>query len=134
MDLDKHAKVKNVIHSGYQDGQDTPPSTMRHGNGAWNQRTFKDRLIGEIPGAYTQAFSFGDHMDDELVSDEEVENLREGLVAVKFSIDFKHQIRSPWTKALIVKVFGRSVGFNYIHNKLLALWKPAGRLDCVPLG
>ena len=74
-------------------------------------------------------------MEDDLVSDEEVENLREGLVAVKFSRDFKHQIRSPWTRALInVKVFGRSVGFNYIHNKLLALWNPAGRLDCVPLG
>ena len=63
-----------------------------------------------------------------------METLREGLVAVKFSKDFKHQIRSPWTRALIVKVFGCSVGFNYIHNKLLALWKPAGRLDCVPLG
>ena len=128
-------KVKNVVHSGYQDGQDSPPSTARHGNGAWNQTgTFKDRLIGEIPGAYTQAFSFGDHMDDDLVSDEEVDNLREGLVAVKFSKEFKHQIRSPWNKALIVKVFGRSVGFNYLHNKLLALWKPAGRLDCVSLG
>ena len=96
-------KVKNVVHSGYQDGQDLPPSSMRHGNGAWNQTgSFKDRLIGEVLGAYTQAFSFGDHMDDDLVSDEEVENLREGLVAVKFSKDFKHQIRSPWTRALIV--------------------------------
>ena len=37
-------------------------------------------------------------------------------------------------KDLIVKGFGHSVGFNYIHNKLLALWKPAGRLDYVPLG
>ena len=59
-------KVKNVVHSGYQDGQDLPPSSMRHGNGAWNQiGSFKDRLIGEVPGAYTQAFSFGDHMDDD---------------------------------------------------------------------
>ena len=73
-------------------------------------------------------------MEDDLVSYEEVENLCEGLVAVKFSKDFKHQIQSPWTRALIVKVFGRSVGFNYIHNKLLALWKPVGRLDCIPLG
>ena len=72
-------------------------------------------------------------MEDDLESDEEVETLRERLVAVKFSKDFKHQIQNPWTKALIVKVFGRLVGFNYIHNKLLALWKPVGRLDCIPL-
>ena len=30
-------KVKNVVHAGYQDGQDLPSSSMRHGNGAWNQ-------------------------------------------------------------------------------------------------
>ena len=44
----------------------------------------------------------------------EVEALREGLVAMRFSKDFKHQIRSPWTEALIVKVYGRSVGFSFL--------------------
>nr|POE77196.1 hypothetical protein CFP56_33150 [Quercus suber] len=53
---------------------------MRHGNGAWNQaRSFKDRLVSEVPGAYTQAFSFRDHMEDDLESNEEVEALREGV-------------------------------------------------------
>ena len=33
-----------------------------------------------------------------------------------------------------MKVFGRSVGFNFLHNKLFSLRKPAGRLDCVDLG
>ena len=47
-------KVKNVIHAGYQDEQDLPSSSMRHGNGAWNQATsFKDILICEVLGAYT---------------------------------------------------------------------------------
>nr|POE74267.1 hypothetical protein CFP56_52002 [Quercus suber] len=108
---------------------------MRYGNGVWNQtRLFKDRLVGEVLGAYTQAFSLGDHMEDDLESNEEVEALREGLVAVRFSKDFKHQIWSPWTRALIVKVVGWSVGISYIQNKLLSLWKLARRLDCVPLG
>ncbi|KAK9984571.1 hypothetical protein SO802_034096 [Lithocarpus litseifolius] len=73
-------------------------------------------------------------MDEEVVSDEEVENIREGLAAVKFSREFKWQIRTPWSIALIVKVYGRTVGFNFIYNRLLALWKPTGRLDCVGLG
>ena len=68
-------------------------------------------------------------MEDDIESDDEVEALREGLVAVKFSKDLKHKIRSPWTRALIVKVYDRFVGFNFIHNKLLVMWKPAGRLD-----
>ena len=39
----------------------------------------------------------------------------------------------PWSKALIAKVYGRSVGLNFLHNRLIYLWKPAGRLDCVDL-
>nr|POE55708.1 uncharacterized protein CFP56_27744 [Quercus suber] len=72
-------------------------------------------------------------MEDEADLDDEVENLREGLVAVKFSGDFKKRTRTPWSKALIVKVYGRSVGLNFLHNRLLSLWKLAGRLDCVDL-
>ena len=37
--------------------------------------TFKDRLMGEVLGAYTQAFSFEDLMDDDIESDDEVEAL-----------------------------------------------------------
>ena len=33
-----------------------------------------------------------------------------------------------------MKVYVRSAGFNFIHNKLLAIWKLIGRLDCVGLG
>ncbi|KAK9984346.1 hypothetical protein SO802_033871 [Lithocarpus litseifolius] len=73
-------------------------------------------------------------MDDDEDSDEEVEVLREGLAAVKFSKEFKQHIRTPWSKALIVKVFGRTVGFSFLHSRLLSMWKPAGRLDCVGLG
>ena len=96
--------------------------------------SFKDKLVGEIPSAYMQAFSFGDPMKDGEDSDEEVEALHEGLVAVKFSKDFKQHIHTPWAKAIIVKVYGKSIGFNFLYNRLLSLWKPAGRLDCVALG
>nr|POE67073.1 uncharacterized protein CFP56_62396 [Quercus suber] len=128
-------KVKNVSHAGYQEGLESTPSTPSQGYSPWNQAaSFKDKLVGEIPGAFTQAFSFEDLMDDDLESDDEVEGLREGLLAVRFSKDLKQRMRTPWAKALIVKVYGRSVGFNFLHNRLLSLWKPAGRLDCVGLG
>ena len=45
-------------------------------------------------------------------SDDEVEALYEGLLAVRFSKDLKQQIRTPWAKALIVKVYRWLVGFN----------------------
>nr|XP_023918488.1 uncharacterized protein LOC112030039 [Quercus suber]POF02866.1 uncharacterized protein CFP56_10923 [Quercus suber] len=116
-------------------GQKSDPPSPNRGAGPWSQSmSFKDKLVGEIPGAYIQAFNFGEAMEDGAESDEEVENLRRGLVAVKFSSDFKQQIRDPWVRALIVKVYGKSVGFNFLQSKLLALWRPASRLDCVNLG
>lgn len=90
--------------------------------------------MGEIPGAYTQALSFDDIMDDDDDSDEEVETLWQGIVAMKFDRDFKQRIRRPWVRKLIVKVYGRAAGLNFLQAKLLSLWKPAGWLDCVDLG
>ena len=66
------------------------------GGGLWNlNASFKDRLVGEIPGVFSQAFSFEDGMDDDAKSDEEVETLRQGLLSVKLSREFKQKIRKP---------------------------------------
>ena len=83
--------------------------------GMWSRATsFKDKVVGEIPGAYTQAFNFGDLIEDDEESGDEVEALREGLVAVKFSREFKQKIRNQWARTLIVKVYGRLIGFNFL--------------------
>ncbi|KAK9986765.1 hypothetical protein SO802_031716 [Lithocarpus litseifolius] len=56
------------------------------------------------------------------------------MAKVRLSKETKSQIREPWSKALIVKVFGRTVGFNYPTFKINALWRPSNRMDCVNLG
>lgn len=60
--------------------------------------------MGEIPGAYSQAFAFSDNMDAESESDEETEDIREGLAAIRLSKEMKQRICAPWAKAIIVKV------------------------------
>nr|XP_023923989.1 uncharacterized protein LOC112035390 [Quercus suber]POE96202.1 uncharacterized protein CFP56_71380 [Quercus suber] len=133
--VQSNKKFKDVRHADYNERQGSGSSSPNQGQGIWNELgSFKDRLIGDIPSAYTQAFSFGETMEDDEESDEEVENLREGLVAIRFSRGFKKQIQTPWTRALIVKVYGKSVTLSFLHNRLLSMWKPAGRLDCVDLG
>ena len=128
-------KVKNVNHVGFSESSDSRPSSPNQTQGMWSRATsIKDKVVGEILGAYTQAFNFGDLMEDDEESDDEVEALKEGLVAVKFSRELKQKIRNLWARALIVKVCGRSIGFNFLQKRLLALWKLASRLDCVDLG
>ena len=89
-------KVKDVRHAGFsasQDGNLQPQGRLNspsHGE----KSSFRDKLLGEIPGAYNQAFAFEEHMEADIESDEELEELREGFAAVKLSKDVKHRIRA----------------------------------------
>ena len=99
--------------------------------------SYKESLLGELPGAYEQAF-FGSTVDmepEEVVSsDDEEEPPEEGEVIINFPSDLKRKIRAPWSTSLIVKVFGRSVGYLFLVNKLKSLWQVPGGFSCVDLG
>uniref|UniRef100_A0A2N9J7P9 CCHC-type domain-containing protein n=1 Tax=Fagus sylvatica TaxID=28930 RepID=A0A2N9J7P9_FAGSY len=99
------------------------PLLLEHRSGI----SYKDSLIGVIPGAYEHAF-FGNSMEeDEIISSDEEEDEEppeEGEVVIKFTRELKHRIRAPWSTSLIVKVFGRSVGLpelpmEYYHKDSL---------------
>nr|POE57845.1 hypothetical protein CFP56_67948 [Quercus suber] len=94
----------------------------------------RDSLVGDIPRAYKQAFKLDNIWDDGEESDIEVEPLIKGMAKVKLSKETKARIRALWSKALIVKVFVRTIGFSYLIFKINALWKPVARMDCVNFG
>ena len=56
------------------------------------------------------------------------------MAEIKLSKETKAPIRAPWAKALIVKMFGRTVGFSYLTFNINALWRPTAKIDCVNLG
>ncbi|KAK9991782.1 hypothetical protein SO802_026767 [Lithocarpus litseifolius] len=63
------------------EGHGTCPVSPNHDEGSWNPNaSFRDKLVGEILGAFSQAFSLEDGMDDDAESDEEVETFRQGLL------------------------------------------------------
>ncbi|KAK9997652.1 hypothetical protein SO802_022338 [Lithocarpus litseifolius] len=128
-------KVKDVSQAGFCEGHSSGPTSPNLDEGLWNPiASFRDKLVGEIPGAFSQAFCFEDGMDDDAELDGEVEMLWQGLLLVKPSREFKQKIRKTWARAFIMKIYGRNVGLNFMQAKLLALWKPASRLDCMDLG
>lgn len=94
-------------------------------------------MIGTIPGAFAKAFDLTDQMDEDVYSDDddpEVHGLlRKGMVVVKLTKETKNRIRKSWSKNVIVKLVGRAVGFSYMQSKLVQLWRPSGRMDCVDL-
>jgi len=128
-------KVKDVRHAEFDGNMREDQSTFPLSQGSVRHPlSFRDKLVGEIPGAYVQAFNFTKQMEADEDSNTETNDLRDGLIVVKFPRELKSRIRSPWSKALIVKVYGRLVSFSFLHGRLISLWKPMGKIDCVDLG
>ena len=95
--------------------------------------SYKARLLGEVAGAYEQAFKFNSEMDMGAEFDDEVFNLSAGIAAVNLSGEMKQNIRKQWKSTFIVKVVGRTVGFQFLQSKLMSMRKPRGRMDVVPI-
>lgn len=73
-------------------------------------------------------------MEYEALSDDEFKNLPLGDVAVKLSGERKNKIRASWANALIVKAFGKIVGYFFLKSRLTSMWKPLGKMKCIDLG
>ena len=65
----------------------------RHSIGEEGTRSYKNKLVGEIPGAFEQAFVVESNMDTEIESDDEFMDLPPGEVAVKLSCERKGKER-----------------------------------------
>ena len=135
-------KVKGGHHVGFKDGScdrsvENPPISDYSKPPNTKDSSFRDKLIGTIPGAFAKAFDLADQMDEDVYSDDEEAEvhglLRKGMVAVKLTKETKIRIRKPWSKTVIVKLVGRTVGYSYMQSKLVQLWKPTRRMDCVDL-
>ena len=96
--------------------------------------SYRDKLVGSIPGAFEKAFGFACDMQEDLQSDDEAEQAEEGCLRVCFSRDEKSHMRAPWHQALIIKPFGRKVGYTFLAAKIRSMWNPRGGMDCIDLG
>ncbi|XP_023873452.1 uncharacterized protein LOC111986046 [Quercus suber] len=117
-------KFKDSHHVGGSNGQ---TSIATHSS-------YRDKLLGTIPGAFEQAFGFESVMQEDVQSNTEEENLHEGCTKVCFSKEEKARMRALWQHALLIKPFGRKVGFLYLDSKIRSMWNPVGKMDCIDLG
>lgn len=108
-------------------------STSIHEGGCGS---YKEKLLGEIPRAYEQAFALDNEMEyeGEIESNDETSDLSAKIAAVNLSGKRKASMRGPWTNALIVKVFAKSVGHHFLVSRLGSMWNPTSKISCVDLG
>ena len=112
-------RVKDLIQAGNHDEEFTEMEMEMAPT-----KSYKEKLLGSIPGAFAQmCIANSQHFVEEDL-DSDVEEITEGVAKVKLSKETKMRIRGAWENALIVKVFGRTVGFHYLHRSMMSLWKP----------
>nr|POE83935.1 hypothetical protein CFP56_51197 [Quercus suber] len=128
-ELQRSTKKVKEVHNAV--GAHDEPLPTAFGN---TGKSFRDKLLGDIPGAYKQAFDFERDMEMEYLSDMEAQVYPDGEAEVRLSGESKTRIRSQLSNALIIKVFGKSVGYQFLHSRILGLWKPVSKMDCVHLG
>lgn len=69
-------------------------------------------------------------------SDDDVYNKDEDEVYCPLICLMKEEnagLREKWRNSLIVKVWGRTVGYNYLLKRLKIIWRPKAFLDLVAL-
>ena len=96
--------------------------------------SYRDKLVGCIPGAFERAFGFDSNMQEDVESDNEDEFAQDGNLRVCFSREEKTRMRAPWYQGLIIKPFGKKVGYPYLVSKIQSKWNPKGGMDCIDLG
>ena len=74
--------------------------------------SYKERLTGEVPGAY-EPFKFEHDMETEVEYDDESSDIAMGIAAVNLYGARKANIKALWSNALIIKVIGKTIGTNF---------------------
>ncbi|XP_065636434.1 uncharacterized protein LOC136070422 [Quercus suber] len=65
-------------------------------------------------------------MDMEVEFDDESADIAAGIAAVNLSGTRKANLRALWSNALIIKVIGKTVGYQFLTSRISNLWKPSG--------
>ena len=87
-ELERSTKKVKENHSQGTTSRLASPRTERRGGGF----SYKEKLMGEIPGTFEQAFAFENEMETEVESDDETSDLEAGIVAVNLSAERKASI------------------------------------------
>ncbi|XVE79881.1 hypothetical protein DITRI_Ditri14bG0092700 [Diplodiscus trichospermus] len=53
---------------------------------------------------------------------------------IRVPIEKKHRLHRQWSRALIVKLIGHSVGYNFIFRRLKAIWHVVLAMDVIDVG
>lgn len=86
------------------------------------KRSYRDTITGEGNGPDGQAAK--EDLDGEISEDVEVEvGDKVPWLGMGMTKEEKIAARRPWRKSLIIKLVGRSIGYQYLYRRIQAVWR-----------
>ncbi|MBA0591138.1 hypothetical protein Gorai_019823 [Gossypium raimondii] len=92
--------------------------------------SWKDKLLGEegrsvFSGLDCNASNKGSESEFELLKGEVSMTMVNGIPTISFSGHIKEILFKEMELTIILKLLGRSIGYNAFHNRILSIWKLA---------
>ncbi|MBA0860428.1 hypothetical protein Goshw_017641 [Gossypium schwendimanii] len=88
----------------------------------WDQNT-KNVRFNE--GFDEEAAAMGSESEFELLEGDVSMTMVNGIPTIAFSGRIKEILFKEMELTIVLKLLGRSIGYNALHNHILSLWKPA---------
>ncbi|OMP01197.1 hypothetical protein COLO4_12097 [Corchorus olitorius] len=123
--------------------KETPPVGIPSGSSPRQQVSYKDSLFGANFGLGSISTENESPPDCEMGNGSDSKWVSEDLSptdedpespSITLSQEEKSRIRDKWAKTLIVTVFGKSVGYHFLIQKLSLLWNFSHKFYTVDLG
>lgn len=69
-------------------------------------------------------------LDDDIIDEDDKDKDCPNIFLIR---DDKLKLRKPWIQSLIIKLWGKTVGYNYLLRKLKSMWNIKSHFDLIAL-
>lgn len=98
-----------------------------------HRSSYRDSLFSKQRSVQSPIYSHATHTYNNYLSDESNAKYKDILFIPITSKDKDHTYKK-WVNALIIKVYGCSIDYRFLIQKVHDIWKPTGELSLIDLG
>lgn len=74
-----------------------------------------------------------DNAIDVLLDKEDDEEKDELCPEIQLSREEKERLYKPWSRSLLIKLMGKTIGYTYLLQRIKELWKPTSPIDIISI-
>ncbi|KAH1031127.1 hypothetical protein J1N35_043301 [Gossypium stocksii] len=131
---------RNIKKVRFKDGLDNAPADMIVDSVQRPALSWKDKLMGGIPTSFVAGSSdhtFGVEGDSnkalDLLADDVQTSIVNGVPAISFPDRIKEILYKEIELTVAIKLLGRNIGYNTLHNRILSMWKPISQFHLMDI-